>query len=456
VLPLANFSNDTSQEYFADGMTEELITHLGQISALRVISRTSVMPYKSAHKSLAEIARDLNVQAVVEGSVFRSGDRVRISVQLIRVPADEHLWAQSYEGDLRDTLALQSQVAQAIADHVRVTVSRQERAELKKSKPVNVEAYDAYLKGRYYWNKRSAEGLTQAIEFFKRSIAADPTNAEAYSGLADAYALSGDWKYGVLAPAEAFPKAKAAADEALALDGGLAEAHTSLAFVLDLYYWDWDAAEKEYQLAISLNPGYANAHHWYAWHLFVMGRNGEALLEMRRAESLDPLSLIYRADVAEALCIARLFDESIQQSQKTLALDPNFGIGHFQLAQALVQTRQYQAAIMEFQKAIELSGHLAAFDANLANAYALSGQRAEGIKIVNNLEARSQQNPSADANVALVYVGLGEPDRAMLWLNKAYDARFNPSILLRPAFDPLRSNPQFEALRRRVGLPPGS
>jgi TolB-like protein/DNA-binding winged helix-turn-helix (wHTH) protein/Tfp pilus assembly protein PilF len=456
VLPLANFSNDSSQEYFADGMTEELITDLGQISALRVISRTSVMPYKSAHKPLAEIARDLNVQAVVEGSVFRAGDRVRISVQLIRVPADEHLWAQSYEGDLRDALALQSQVAQAIADHIRITVSRQERAELKRSKPVNVEAYDAYLKGRYFWNQRTAEGLTQAIESFKRSIAADPTNAEAYSGLADAYALSGDWKYGLLAPAEAFPQAKAAADEALALDSNLAEAHTSLAFVLDLYYWDWDAAEKEYQLAISLNPGYANAHHWYAWHLFVVGRNGEALLEMRRAESLDPLSLIYRADVAEALCVARLYDDSIQQSQKTLALDPNFGIGHFQLAQALVQKGQYQAAIQEFQKAIELSGHLAAFDANLANAYAVSGQRAEAVRIVHDLEARSQLNPSADANVALVYVGLGESDQAILWLNKAYDARFNPSILIRPAFDSLRSNAQFEALRRRVGLPPAS
>jgi len=453
VLPLANFSNDTSQEYFADGMTEELITHLGQISALRVISRTSVLPYKSLQKPLAQIARDLNVQAVVEGSVFRSGERVRISVQLIRVPADEHLWAQSYEGDLRDALALQSQVAQAIADQIRVTVSRQERAALKKSKPVNAEAYDAYLKGRYYWNLRTAQGLNQAIGFFKRSIAADPSNAEAYSGLADSYALSGDWKYGLLAPAEAFPQAKAAANEALALDDSLAEAHTSLAFVLDLYYWDWDAAEKEYKLAISLNPGYANAHHWYAWHLFVMGRNGEALFEMRRAENLDPLSLINRADVADALCVAHLFDEAVQQSEKTLALDPNFGMGHFQLAQALVQTHQYEAAIVEFQKAIELSGHLAAFDANLANAYALSGQKAQAMAIATDLEARSHLNPSADANVALIYVGLGDWDQALVWLNKAYDARFNPSILLRPAFDPLRSNAQFEDLRRRMGLP---
>jgi TolB-like protein/DNA-binding winged helix-turn-helix (wHTH) protein len=258
VLPLENFSSDTSQDYFADGMTEELITDLGQISALRIISRTSVMPYKGAYKPLAQIARDLNVQAVVEGSVFRSGDRVRISVQLIRVPADEHLWAQSYEGELRDALALQNQVAQAIADQIRVTVSRQERAALKKSKPVNAVAYDSYLKGRYYRNMRTAAGLTQAIEFFKQSIAADPSNAEAYSGLADSYSLSGSWEYGLLAPAEAFPQAKAAADEALALDDSLADAHTSLALVLDLYYWDWDAAEKQYKLAISLNPGYAD------------------------------------------------------------------------------------------------------------------------------------------------------------------------------------------------------
>jgi len=453
VLPLANLSNDRSQDYFADGMTDELITHLGQISALRVISRTSVMSYKGAQKPLAQIARDLNVQAVVEGSIFRAGDRVRISVQLIRVPADQHLWAQSYEGDLRDALALQSQVAQAIADQIRVTVSREERAALKKSKSVDPAAYDAYLKGRYYWNKRTADGLTQAIAYFKSSIAADSSYAQAYSGLADAYALAGDWKFGLLAPAEAFPQAKAAANEALALDDSLAEAHTSLAFVLDLYYWDWDSAQKEYTLAIGLNPGYANAHHWYAWHLFVVGRNAEALFEMRRAESLDPLSLVNRADVADALCVARLFDDAVLQSRRALALDPSFGIGHFQLGQALVQEHQYDEAIAEFQKAIELSGHLAAFDANLANAYAISGRKAEALAILKDLEARSSLNPAVDANVALIYVGLGDTDAAMTWLNKAYDARFNPSILLRPAFDPLRSSAQFQQLRRRVGLP---
>jgi TolB-like protein/DNA-binding winged helix-turn-helix (wHTH) protein/Tfp pilus assembly protein PilF len=454
VMPLENLSGDASQDYFADGMTDELITHLAQISSLRVISRSSVMSYKTVHKSLAEIARELNVEAVVEGSILRSGERVRITAQLIRVPADQHIWAQSYEGNFGDMLTVQSHVAQAIADQIRVNLSRNEQAALQKSKSVNAEAYDAYLKGRYYWNKRTGEGLKQAIEYFKRSIAMDPSNAEAYAGLADSYALSGDWEYGVLAPAEAFAQAKAAANEALALDDSLGEAHTSLAFVLDLYGWDWDAAEKQYQLAIRLSPGYATAHHWYAFHLLVMGRNSEGIFELRKAENLDPLSLIIGADVADALCIAHLFDESVQQSQRTLALDANFALGHFVLGQALVQKRQHEAAIAEFQKAIELSGHRAVFDSNLAYAYAVSGRKAEALKIAKDLEVRPNSNPSANANIALIYVGLGDRDQAMTWLNKAFDARFNPSILLRPGFDSLRSDLRFQELWRRIGLPP--
>ena len=264
------------------------------------------MTYKNARKPLPEIARELNVEAVVEGSVLRSGERVRITAQLIQVPADKHIWAQSYEGDFRDTLALQSRVARAIAEQIRATLNRQEQAALEKSKTVNPEAYEAYLKGRYFWNKRTGDGLKKAIEYFNHAIETDPTYAEAYSGLADAYALSGDWEYGVLSPQDAFPKAKAAATKALALDDSLGEAHASLAFALDLYGWDWEAAEKEYKRAIKLNPGYATAHQWYAWHLIVMGRNSEGIAELRKAESLDPLSLIISADVADALCIAHL------------------------------------------------------------------------------------------------------------------------------------------------------
>jgi TolB-like protein/DNA-binding winged helix-turn-helix (wHTH) protein/Tfp pilus assembly protein PilF len=452
VLPLENLSRDASQDYFADGMTDELITHLAQIPDLRVISRSSMMTYKQSRKSLAEIAHELDVQAVVEGGVLRSGERVRINAQLIRVPADEHIWADSYEGDLRDTLVLQNQVAQAIADRIRVTVSTQRHVQSPRA--VNAQAYDSYLKGRYYWNKRTIEGLKEAINYFKQSISIDPGYAEAYSGLADSYALAGDWGYGILPPTEAFPLARAAANEALALNDRLGEAHTSLAFVLDLYYWDWDAAEKQYELAINMNPGYAVAHEWYAWHLLVLGHSAEGIFEMRRAESLDPVSPIIRSNVADALSVAHLFEESVRQSRKTLALDPNFAVGHFHLAEALVQEHQYEAAIAEFQQAIELSGHLAAFDANLAHVYALAGRKADALKIVKDIEARPDLNPTANACIALIYVGLGDLDQAMNWLNKAYDARFNPAILIRPTFDPLRSDARFRELRRRLGLPP--
>jgi TolB-like protein/Flp pilus assembly protein TadD len=450
VLPLENLSGDASQDYFADGMTEELITELGQISALRVISSTSVMTYKSARKPLPEIARELNVQAVVEGSVLRSGERVRITAELIEVPADRYMWAQSYEGDFRDTLALQSKVARDIAEQVRATLDRREQAALRKSKTVNPEAYEAYLKGRYFWNKRTGNGLKKAIEYFSRAIETDPTYAQAYSGLADSYALSGDWEYGILSPQDAFPKAREAATKALELDDTLGEAHTSLAFALDLA-WDWEAAEKEYRLAIKLSPNYATAHHWYAWHLIVMGRTDDGIFESRMAESLDPLSLIISADTADALCIAHLFDESIQQSKKTLEMDPNFAVAHYELGQALVQKHMYDEAIAEFKRAIELSGHSGAFDSNLAYAYAVSGRKEEAMKIIEDLEARDQ-NHSADANIALSYVGLGDQDQAMNWLNKAYEARFNPSILMRPAFDPLRSDARYKDLLRRIGL----
>ncbi len=453
VLPLESLSGDASQDYFADGMTDALIADLSQISALRVISRTSVMTYKRVRRPLPEIARELNVEAVVEGTVMRSGERVRITAQLIQVPDEKHLWAQSYEGDLQDTLALQNNVARAIAGEIRVTLNPREEAALENSKKVNPEAYDAYLKGRYFWNKRTGEGLKKAVDYFDRAIAADPAFARAYSGLADSYALMGDWEYGILSPRDAFPRAKAAATKALALDDNLSEAHTSLAFILDLYEWGWASAEKEYQRALALNPGYATAHHWYAWHLMVMGRNAEGIAELTKAESLDPLSLIISADLADALCIAGRYDESLQQSQKTIAMDPYFAVAHYQLGQALVQKHRHDEAIAEFGRAIELAGGNTTFESNLANAYAVSGRKEEALKVVKDLESRQSRDSSTESNIALIYVGLGDNARAMIWLNKAYQARFNPSILFRPVFDPLRSDPRFQDLLRRIGLP---
>ncbi|MGA8620424.1 MAG: winged helix-turn-helix domain-containing protein [Candidatus Sulfotelmatobacter sp.] len=449
VLPLEDLSGDASQNYFADGMTDELITDLAQISALRVISRTSVMAYKGARKPLPQIARELNVDAVVEGTVLRSGDQVRITAQLIEASADKHLWSQSYAGELRDTLSLQNRVAGAIADQIRINLTPQEQAALKNVKVVNPEAYESYLKGRYFWNKRTADGLKAALAYFKQAVEEDPKYAQAYSGLADTYALLGDWEYGVLAPNEAYPKAKAAAIKALELDNTLSEAHTSLAFSLDVFDWDWESAEREFRRGIELNPGYATAHHWYAWHLSEMGRNSEAVAEMRKAENLDPLSLIISADIAEILLVAHLNDEAIEQGRKTVVMDANFAIGHYELAQAFVQKHSYNEAIAEFHKAIELSGGSVPCKANLAYAYAVSNKRSEAVKILNDLKTRSAGNAS---EIALMYVGLGDKDQAMKWLEKAYEDHFNPSILLRPAFDPLRSDPHFQNLVHRIGL----
>jgi tetratricopeptide (TPR) repeat protein len=271
--------------------------------------------------------------------------------------------------------------------------------------------------------------------------------------LSDSYAVAGDWKYGVLSPQVAFPNATAAATKALALDGSLGEAHASLAFAFDLYGWDWEAAETEYKQAIKLNPGYATAHQWYSWHLLMMGRNSEGMLELKKAQSLDPLSLIISADIADALSVAHRFDEAVQQSKKTIEMNRSFAIGHYELGQALEQEHMHDEAIAELKRAIALSGHSGAFDSNLGYAYAVSGRRDEATKIVEDLEARHDQNPSAGADIALIYVGLGDQDQAMFWLNKAYDARFKASILLRPAFDALRSDARFQKLLHRIGLP---
>jgi TolB-like protein/DNA-binding winged helix-turn-helix (wHTH) protein/Tfp pilus assembly protein PilF len=452
VLPLANLSGDAAQEYFADGMTDELIAQLGQINALRVISRTSAMTYKNTRKSLADVARELDVQAVVEGSVLRVGDRVRITAQLIRVPADEHLWAHSYEGSFPDTLVLQGEVSQAIARQILATVSPRDQATLSKAKAVNAEAYEAYLKGRYFWNKRDAAGLRKAIEYFQRAVAVDPGYAQAYSGLADAYALAGGWEYGVLAPQEAAPRAREAAGRAVFLDPALSEAHTSLAFALDTSSRDWSGAEREFRRALDLNPGYATAHHWYGYHLMMVGRDNEGIAELKRAESLDPLSLIISAGVADVLFIAHRFDEAMRQLQKTLEMDPNFAMAHYQRGQVLVQQHKLDAAISEFERAIELAGRSPAFDANLANAYAASGRTVDARRTAADLEHLPEQSGSLDANIALIYVGLGDTDQAMHWLEKAYQAQFEPIMLVRPQFDPLRTDPRFQALMGRLGL----
>jgi len=452
VLPLENLSGDASQEYFADGMTDQLIATLGQISALRVISRTSVMGYKAARKPLPQIARELNVDAVIEGSIVRSGGRVRITAQLIDAAADKHLWAHSYEGNVRDTLAVQSRVARAIAEEIRINVQPKEQAALTNVKAVNPDAYEAYLKGRYFWNKRTADSLNKAREYFDEAVAKAPDYAQAYSGLADTYALLGDWQYGVMASRDALPAAKAAAIKALALDKTLGEAHTSLGFVLSGFDWDWGSADNEFRRAIELNPGYATAHHWYAWHLSLMGRHRDAIGEMRKARSLDPLSLIINADLAEILLIAHFYDESARQSRKTIEMDPDFALAHNQLAEAYLHQQMHDDAITEFQTAVRLSDGSPVCTANLARAYASSGRSAEAERLLTSLQRRSNPAHSNAAEIAMVYAALGAKDQAMTWLSRGYDERFNPGVLLRPGFDSLRGDQRFQDLVHRVGL----
>jgi TolB-like protein/DNA-binding winged helix-turn-helix (wHTH) protein/Flp pilus assembly protein TadD len=452
VLPLENLSGDSSQEYFADGMTDELIATLSRIGALRVISRTSAMLYKHARKPLPQIAGELDVDAVIEGTVFRSGTQVRITAELIDAHDDKHLWSETYDGDLSDALTLQHKVALAVAQQIRINLNPRERATLNRAKAVDAQAYEAYLKGRYFWNKRTGDDFRKASEYFEQAIKRDPTYAPAFSGLADTYALMGDWEYGVLAPLEALPRAKAAAINALRLDDTLAEAHTSLAFLRDAFDWDLPAADAEFRRAIELNPGYATAHHWYAWHLSLLGRTSEAIAEMKKARSLDPLSLIINADLAELLVIAHAVDESIQQSLKTIEMDANFPLAHDQLGVAYLVSHRNDDAVAEFQRAIQLSSGSPVSTANLAWALAQSGRRPDAIRVLRTLMQRSHAGYSNASEIAVVYASLGDPDQAMTWLDQAYRERFNPSVLLRPGFDAVRGDRRFQDLERRVGL----
>ena len=450
VLPLANLSGDASQDYLADGMTEELITRLGQDKALRVISRTSAMTYKNVHKPLSQIARELGVQSILEGSVLRLGGQVRITAQLIDAGADRHIWAQSYTENLGDVLAVESSIAREITARISTQLDQSAIAPVRVEKSIDPAALDAYLKGRFFWNKRTVDSLGTAIDYFKEAIRREPSFAKAYSGLADCYALAGDWLFGILPPQDAFIQAKDAARKALLLDDSLGEAHTSLAFALDLYGWDWDEAQRQYLRALELSPGYATAHHWYAWHLIVTGQTASGIAELKKAQSFDPLSLIIGADLADALCVARRYDESLAASRRILDLDPNFAIAYYEMGQTFTQLHRFDEAANAFKRAIQLGGPGAAFESNLGYLYAVSGNVAGARQILRQLEG--QHNSAIAANIALINVGLGDTDAAISWLHEAYGARFNPSLLMRPAWDRLRPDPRFKELLLRLNL----
>ena len=457
VLPMENLSGDAEQDYFADGMTDELIASLARISSLRVISRTTAMEYKGTHESLEKIARDLHADAVVEGTVLRSGGRVRITAELVQVSTDRHLWADTYESPLGDVLALQNQVASAIVSQIRIKLTPQDRKQLATTQPINSEAFEDYLKGRYYWGKRSEDGLDKAIHYFQAATEKDPHYALAYAGLADCYGILGAAIVGTIPTSEVAPKANAAAIKAVELDPMLAETQTALATVQFNYDWNWPASETGFRRAIQLNPSYATAHQRYSLYLIAMGRTEESLAEIYRARSLDPLSLSMNLSLGWRLYMARRYDEAIAQLHDTIEMDPTYLLAHIVLGQCYEQKGEFSQAIAEFQKAASLSPDNPPAVAALAHAYAVGGQRPEALKLLGELKAQSAHRYVSPFYMASIYTGLGDREQALGSLQAAYDDRSNNMIFLSvaPEFDSLRSDPQFRNLLHRMGLETG-
>jgi TolB-like protein/DNA-binding winged helix-turn-helix (wHTH) protein/Tfp pilus assembly protein PilF len=455
VLPLENVSGDKNEDYFADGMTDDLIAHLAKIRSLRVISRTTAMAYKDSRKPLSEIAQDLNVDAVVEGTVLRAGNRVRITAELVQVSTDRHLWAETYEGQVGDILTLQGQVAAAIVNQISVKLTPEDQTRLANAAArVNPEAYEDLLKGRYYWNKRSEEGLLKAIEYFEAATKKDPDYALAHASLADCYSVVGSAIVGTMPAAEAEPRAKAAALKALEIDNSLGEAETSLASVRFNYDWDWSAAANGFQRAIELNPSYATAYQRYSLYLMAMGRARESLEQINVARQLDPLSLSISFSYGWRLYMARQYDQAAEQLRNTLEMDPNFALAHLVLGQTYEQKGDDKQAIAELQKATAISSNTPLMIAGLGHAYAAAKNTSEARAVLNQLLEQSKRQYVSPFYIALIYAGLGENAKAMDWLEKAYADRSNGLVFLKvdPELDSLRSNSRFKELLVKMRL----
>jgi len=452
VLPLENFSRDPEQEYFADGMTEELITNLAQIRSLRVISRTSVMSYKGTKKHVPEIGRELNVDAVLEGSVQRAGQRVRITAQLVRAVNDQHLWAKSYERDLRDVLALQSEVAQAVAREVRAAVTPEEQARLARARPVDPEVHELYLQGRQHVSMAVEKELRTAIALFERGLARDPNDARCWAGLADAWANLSDF---YLPPMEAMPKARDAAERALRLDDSLADAHASLGFVYTIYDWRWADAERELRRALELNSNYAPAHGWYSWLLAALGRPSESLRESRLARELDPLSPMILGNAGWAAMVARQPDEAIPALRRAIELEPGLGMAHATLAIVYAQKGLRSEALAEARTAQEVD-HSPLILAMTGSAIATAGDLEGAREVLARLAEISKTRYVCPYEVGVIYAHLGEIDEAFRRLEKAYQVRSQclPFLKVDPQLDPIRSDPRYADLLRRLAFPP--
>ena len=470
VLPLVNLSNDVNQDYFADGMTEALTTDLGKISALRVISRTSVMQYKGTKKSLPEIARELQVDALVEGTVSRSGNHMRITANLVQASPERHLWAESYESEVGDILTVQTQVAQSVAREIQVKLTPAEQKLLSNARPVNPQAHDDYLRGRYLCSDDTREGWDKAIPYFRRAIQEAPDDPLGYAGLAECYSIlawAGDMNANDLSPKDSLPFARDAALKALQLDPNLAEAHSALGKIRMVLEWDWTGAESEFKRAIELNPSYAAAHTWYAHYLVAVGRFEEGVSEARRALELDPFSQFTR-DFAEWACyLARRYDLAFEQSRKSVEIAPDFPWPHYDLGQAYEQTGRPDEAIQEYLKSEELFGMTQDRLAELRKAYQRSGTKGYWRKSLEFCEQEIHQprkfaivsgfghcDYMQQADAAAIQVRLGDYDAAFAYLEQAYANRNAYILYLNtdPGWDPIRSDPRFRDLTRRMGL----
>src|SRR5712692_4741255 len=454
VLPFVNSSGDPNTEYLSDGITESLINSLSQLPNLKIKSWDSVFRYKGRETDAKLVGRQLGVRAIFKARLTQRGDTLAISAELIDVQNDTHIWGQQYNRKITDILALQDEIVKEITATLRLRLTGEAEKRLAKRYTANPEAYQDYLKGRYWWNKRTKEGLNKGIEYLQQAVAKDPTYALAYDGLADCYSLLA--YYGFVDSKEGYPRAREAALKALEIDDSLAEAHTSLVFVKTFYDWDWSGAERESQRAIELNPRYATAHQWYGDALIQMGRLQEAIAEEKRAVELDPFSLVINRDLGDALYLARQYDQAIEQYRRTLELDPNFITVHGGLGAAYLHKSLYKEGIAEFEKELAISPHSAYALAGLGYANAVTGRRAEAQKLLDQLNQLSKQEYVPAVFRAQIYAGLGEKDQAFEWLEKSYEDRSIANlaeIKVDPQFDPLRSDPRFQDLLRRMKLP---
>jgi len=443
VLPLENLSGDPNQDYFSDGMTDELITDLARLPGVRVISRTSTVHYKRTTKTMPQIARELNVDGVIEGTVVRIGDRVRIRTQLIYAPSDQHIWAEAYERDIKDVLRLQANLAQEIARNIRLELTTQQQVDLRASHVVDPEVHELYLKGRYFWNKRDNAGLHKAVDYFEQAVTKDSNYPQAYAGLADAYGLLG-----------MMAEAKAAAEKALQLNPDLAEAHASLGLIAPFLDWNWAEGKEHFERALLLNPNYATAHHWYAEaYLMPTGHVEQALSELRMARTLDPLSPVITTDLGKELYFARHYDEAVIEFRRALELDPDFVSAHNWLSDTFLEKGMYAEAIAELEKTKPFKEDRV-YIRQTAYLHARMGKKAAARKeLAESLELSQEKEVSLGA-VALVYAALGDREKTFSWLEKAYTAKssFLTTLKFWSVFDPIRSDARFTDLIRRVGL----